>query len=56
MESFERTFDKLLREQPAYYYYNEVIKPTGYDKYIQSEEELELVQQVVTDLLPEEDL
>ena len=56
MESFERTFDKLWIEQPAYYNYNEVIKPTGYDKYTKSEEKLELVQQVVTDLLPEEDL
>ena len=56
VESFERRLDKLWREQPAYYNYNEAIKPTGYDKNIQSEEELELVQQVVTDLLPEEDL
>ena len=40
VESFERRLDKLWREQPAYYNYNEAIKPTGYDKNIQSEEEL----------------
>ena len=43
VESFERRLDKSWREQPAYYNYNEAIKPTGYDKNIQSEEELELV-------------
>ena len=56
VNSFERRLDKLWRDQPVYYNYREAINPTGYDKKTQSLEESELVQQVVTDLLPEGDL
>ena len=56
VNSFERRLDKLWRDQPIYYNYRDTINPTGYDKKTQSLDESELVQQVVTDLLPEEDL
>ena len=56
VNSFERRLDKLWRDQPIYYNYRDTINPTGYDKKTQSLEESELVQQVVTDLLPEEGL
>ena len=57
VNSFERRLDRLWRNQPVYYNYREAIQPTGYDmKTDSSDEEIELVQQVVADLLPEEDL
>ena len=56
VNSFERRLDKLWRDQPIYYNYRDTINPIGYDKKTQSLEESELVEQVVTDLLPEEDL
>ena len=57
VNSFERRLDRLWRNQPVYYNYREAIQPTGYDtKTHSSDEELELVQQVVADLLPQEDL
>ena len=54
----ERRLDRLWRDQPVNYKYREAIKPTGYDKKTQSfdKEESELVQQIVTDLIPEEDV
>ena len=55
VNSFERRLDRLWRNQPVYYNYREAIQPTGYDmKTDSSDEEIELVQQVVADLLPEE--
>ena len=57
VNSFERRLDRLWRNQPVYYNYREAIQPTGYDmKTDTSDEEIELVQQVLADLLPEEDL